>query len=163
MGSTTQGPLKGDQNIGHAALIAWVGRERLRPTHLRSTLTRLLEHENEGWEPLTFNYITGQGEEVGIAGRDAEVWWLGEACGRLGWAPETRFIAAALLDRLLHRVRIPPRYLHAVTAAAVFLAGKIHEEDENVPATIEVVEQSGMKCSHRELLRMERVLLDKLS
>ncbi|KAK8728284.1 hypothetical protein OTU49_009212 [Cherax quadricarinatus] len=163
MGSTTQGPLKGDQNIGHAALVAWVGRERLRPTHLRANLTRLLERESEGWEPLTFNYNTGQGEEVDMAGRDAEVQWLGEACRRLGWAPETKFIAAALLDRLLHCVRIPPRYLHAVTAAAVFLAGKIHEEDENVPTTIEVVELSGMRCSHRELLRMERVLLDKLS
>ncbi|KAG7169512.1 cyclin-I-like [Homarus americanus] len=104
-----------------------------------------------------------QGGEVDVGARNGEVQWLREACGRLGWASETRFIAAALLDRLLHRVRIPPRYLHAVAAAAVFLAAKIHEEDENVPATIEVVELGGMKCSHRELLRMERVLLDKLS
>lgn len=162
MGST-QGPVRGDQKVGQAALIAWVGRERLRPTHLRATLTRLLEHESEEWEPFTFNYITGQGEEVDMRSRDEVVCWQGEACRRLGWASETRFTAAALLDRLLHHVRIPPRYLHAVAAAAVFLAAKIHEEDENVPATIEVVKQGGMNCSHRELLRMEKVLLDKLS
>ncbi|KAK7077076.1 hypothetical protein SK128_012875 [Halocaridina rubra] len=102
-------------------------------------------------------------EEVDIFGRESEVSWQGEVCGRLGWAYETRFTAAALLDRLIHLVRIPPRYLHAVAAAAVFLAAKIHEEDENVPSTLDVVNQGRMDCSHRELLRMERVLLDKLS
>lgn len=65
-----------------------------------------------------------------MAGRDRQVSWQGAACRRLGWAPETGFTAAALLDRLLHRVRIPPRYLHAVGAAALFIAAKIHEEDE---------------------------------
>ncbi|XP_037801991.1 cyclin-I-like [Penaeus monodon] len=112
---------------------------------------------------LNLCLLVSYGEEVGVAARDGEVRWQGAACRRLGWAPETGFTAAALLDRLLHRVRIPPRYLHAVGAAALFIAAKIHEEDENVPATIEVVERGGMDCSHRELLRMERVLLDKLS
>ncbi|XP_069973035.1 cyclin-I [Penaeus vannamei] len=162
MGST-QVPPKGVRSDSLPVAITWVGQDRLRPTHLRATLTRLLQREIEEWEPVTFSYITGEGEEVGVAGRDRQVSWQGAACRRLGWAPETGFTAAALLDRLLHRVRIPPRYLHAVGAAALFIAAKIHEEDENVPATIEVVERGGMDCTHRELLRMERVLLDKLS
>lgn len=71
-----------------------------------------------------------QDEEVDLGGRDREVCWLEETCKRLGWSCETRFMAAELLDRLLRRVKIPPRYLHHVAAAAVFLAAKIHEEDE---------------------------------
>lgn len=69
----------------------------------------------------------GDGE---ACGRDVEVWWQWDACEGLGWAQETRFKAVLLLDRLLLRVKVPPRYLHAVAAAAVFLAAKIHEEDE---------------------------------
>lgn len=69
----------------------------------------------------------GDGE---ACGRDVEVWWQWDACEGLGWAHETRFKAVLLLDRLLLRVKVPPRYLHAVAAATVFLAAKIHEEDE---------------------------------
>lgn len=159
----TQAPLKGCQSSHSVASIAWVGQDRLRPTHLRATLTRLLQRESEEWEPLTFGYVTGQVEEVDMMAREIAVRWQGEACSRLGWTFETRFTAAAFLDLLLHRVRITPRYLHAVAAAAVFLAAKLHEEDENVPSTLEVVERGKMGCSHRELLRMERVLLDKMS
>lgn len=142
----------------------WVGRDRLRPTHLRATLTRLRDKERREWQPCTLHTQEDREvEEVGVAARDGAVAWQGAACAGLGWGFETRFGAAAILDRLLVRVRIPPRYLHAVAAAAVFLSAKINEEDENVPSTEEVVCRGAMRCSARELLRMERVLLDKLS
>lgn len=145
----------------------WVGGDRLRPTHLRATLTRLTEKERREWQPCVLQLQDPrqphQQEEVGVSGRDGAVWWQGEACGALGWGYETKFGAAAILDQMLLRVRIPARYLHAVAAAAVFLSAKVNEEDENVPSTEEVVWRGQMKCSARELLRMERVLLDKLS
>ncbi|KAK8392456.1 hypothetical protein O3P69_014663 [Scylla paramamosain] len=154
---------------GGGAVGVWVGGDRLRPTHLRATLTRLREKERRDWQPCILQPQDSrqpqqqERDEVGVAGRDGAVWWQGEACGALGWGYETKFGAAAILDQMLQRVRVPARYLHAVAAAAVFLSAKVNEEDENVPSTEEVVWRGQMRCSARELLRMERVLLDKLS
>ncbi|KAK3850775.1 hypothetical protein Pcinc_042539 [Petrolisthes cinctipes] len=46
------------QKSQSAMVGAWVGRDRLRPTHLRATLTRLLDREREEWQPTVSTYAT---------------------------------------------------------------------------------------------------------
>ncbi|XP_076043682.1 LOW QUALITY PROTEIN: cyclin-I-like [Oratosquilla oratoria] len=93
------------------------------------------------------------------------MWQFGgrtRACERLNWSPDTLVCGVSILDRVLHCVRVRPKYLPPVAAAALLLAGKLNEEDECVPAIWDVVSIGEMECSPRELLRMELILLDKL-
>jgi hypothetical protein len=55
-----------------------------------------------------------------------------------------------------------PKHLNCIGVAAFYLAAKNVEEDERLPITLELVQQSQCGCSVSEVLRMERCILDKL-
>ena len=52
--------------------------------------------------------------------------------------------------------------MRVIGVASFYLAAKTLEEDEMVPTTLELVHVSACGCSVSEVLRMERVILNKL-
>ncbi|XP_031549350.1 cyclin-I-like [Actinia tenebrosa] len=76
--------------------------------------------------------------------------------------PETFALAVNLLDRFLTVVKANPKYLPCITISCLFLAAKIVEEDEAIPTAGDLITVSGLKCTPSDLLRMERIILNKL-
>ncbi|XP_020915102.1 cyclin-I isoform X2 [Exaiptasia diaphana] len=79
-----------------------------------------------------------------------------------GFQPETFALAVNLLDRFLTVVKARPKYLPCMSICCLFLAAKVVEEDEAIPTAGDLVSVSGLKCTPSDLLRMERIVLDKL-
>uniref|UniRef100_A0A3P9Q6L9 Cyclin-I n=1 Tax=Poecilia reticulata TaxID=8081 RepID=A0A3P9Q6L9_POERE len=100
--------------------------------------------------------------DVSPAQRDEAVRWLTELHGRLQLYPETLVLAVSILDRFLAPIKVRPKYLRCIAVACFFLAAKTCEEDECVPSLKELAASSNCGCSPSEILRMERLILDKL-
>ncbi|XP_014855443.1 PREDICTED: cyclin-I-like isoform X1 [Poecilia mexicana] len=103
-----------------------------------------------------------QDADVSPAQRDEAVRWLTELHGRLQLYPETLVLAVSILDRFLAPIKVRPKYLRCIAVACFFLAAKTCEEDECVPSLKELAASSNCGCSPSEILRMERLILDKL-
>lgn len=55
-----------------------------------------------------------------------------------------------------------PKYLKCVALSCLYIACKITEEDEVVPHISDLVTQSATNCSTDDIVRMERLILNKL-
>uniref|UniRef100_A0A3B5AG30 Cyclin-I n=1 Tax=Stegastes partitus TaxID=144197 RepID=A0A3B5AG30_9TELE len=100
---------------------------------------------------------------ISPAQRDEAVRWLTELHCRLKLYPETLVLAVSILDRFLAPIKARPKYLRCIAIACFFLAAKTCEEDECVPSLRELADSSSCGCSPSEILRMERIILDKLN
>lgn len=103
-----------------------------------------------------------EGRYVCPSTRDEMVRWLIKLTDQYQFHPETFSLSVALLDHFLTTVKASPRYTKVITLTCFFLASKIQEEDETIPSTLDLVAGTGCICSVPELLRMERLILDKL-
>ncbi|XP_041615027.1 cyclin-I isoform X2 [Vulpes lagopus] len=56
-----------------------------------------------------------------------------------------------------------PKYLSCIAISCFFLAAKTVEEDERIPVLKVLARDSFCGCSSSEILRMERIILDKLN
>ncbi|XP_059523860.1 cyclin-I isoform X2 [Myotis daubentonii] len=56
-----------------------------------------------------------------------------------------------------------PKYLNCIAISCFFLAAKTVEEDERIPVLKVLARDSFCGCSSSEILRMERIILDKLN
>ncbi|XP_043825795.1 cyclin-I isoform X1 [Dromiciops gliroides] len=56
-----------------------------------------------------------------------------------------------------------PKYLNCIAISCFFLAAKTIEEDERIPVLKVLARDSFCGCSSSEILRMERIILDKLN
>ncbi|XP_068190612.1 cyclin-I [Antennarius striatus] len=101
--------------------------------------------------------------DISPAQRDEAVRWLTELHGRLQLYPESLVLAVSILDRFLAPIKARPKYLRCIAIACFFLAAKTCEEDEHVPSLKELAASSSCGCSPSEILRMERIILDKLN
>ncbi|XP_068429807.1 cyclin-I isoform X2 [Clinocottus analis] len=107
--------------------------------------------------------FAGEDTDVSPAQRDEAVRWLTELHSRLQLYPETLVLAVSILDRFLAPIKARPKYLRCIAIACFFLATKTCEEDERVPSLKEMAASSSCGCSPSEILRMERIILDKLN
>uniref|UniRef100_UPI003AAA6E59 cyclin-I n=1 Tax=Centroberyx gerrardi TaxID=166262 RepID=UPI003AAA6E59 len=133
----------------------------------RQRLSFLLEkaasREAKMWRVYMPKKTSSQDTDVSPAQRDEAVRWLTELHSRLQLYPETLVLAVSILDRFLAPIKARPKYLRCIAIACFFLAAKTCEEDECVPSLRELAGTSGCGCSPSEILRMERIILDKLN
>ncbi|XP_029566365.1 cyclin-I isoform X1 [Salmo trutta] len=104
-----------------------------------------------------------QDTDISPAQRDEAVCWLINLHSDTKLYPETLSLAISILDRFLGTIKARPKYLRCIAIACYFLAAKTSEEDERVPLLRDLASSSRCGCSPSEILRMERIILDKLN
>ncbi|XP_034751754.1 cyclin-I [Etheostoma cragini] len=133
----------------------------------RQKLSFLLEkaasRETKMWKVYVPKKPSSQDIDITPAQRDEAVRWLTELHSSLQLYPETLVLAVSILDRFLASIKARPKYLRCIAIACFFLAAKTCEEDERVPSLKEMAASSSCGCSPSEILRMERIILDKLN
>lgn len=122
-----------------------------------------LEKEAVAWQPHLYNVKDDKREEIGAEQRDGVVSWLARINHQFDFNLETLALGTALLDKFLLSVKARPKYLQCIGIACFYLAAKTLEEDDVVPGTQELLEKSHCERSVSEVLRMERVVLDKFN
>ncbi|KAG7473091.1 cyclin-I [Solea senegalensis] len=122
-----------------------------------------VSRETKMWKVYVPKKPSSQDTDVSPAQRDEAVRWLTEIHSKLQLYPETLVLAVSILDRFLTPIKARPKYLRCIAIACFFLGAKTCEEDECVPSLKELVASSSCGCSPSEILRMERIILDKLN
>ncbi|XP_022269355.1 cyclin-I isoform X1 [Vulpes vulpes] len=102
-------------------------------------------------------------QNVSPSQRDEVIQWLAKLKYQFNLYPETFALASSLLDRFLATVKAHPKYLSCIAISCFFLAAKTVEEDERIPVLKVLARDSFCGCSSSEILRMERIILDKLN
>lgn len=92
------------------------------------------------------------------------VMWMQRCAGHFGLLPETLEMAIYMFDRFLSLVHIPgDKHVRVVGVTCVFLASKLNESMEDGPAIRDLVIASGGAFSVNDIMRMERIVLQKLT
>ncbi|ELT89346.1 hypothetical protein CAPTEDRAFT_86653, partial [Capitella teleta] len=94
--------------------------------------------------------------------RDAAINNMRLLCVFYGYAPMTFALAVNLLDRLLGKVKAHPKYLSCISACCFLISAKSVETSTFIPSAVELVKLSQCGGSSADLMRMERLILDKL-
>lgn len=123
-------------------------------------------------------------DEVNCHQRNSASIWLRKTSTSMHFSLETYALSVELLDRFLatlkvfdHRrttnsllivivfdwwkPKVRPKFLECLVVGCLYLASKCKEEDEKISITPEFVIDCDSKCSSNELLRMEKLILDK--
>ncbi|XP_072446644.1 cyclin-I-like [Chiloscyllium punctatum] len=125
-------------------------------------LNEALAKEARLWKVPLFKTCDNQGTNITLLQRENVVLWLRDLCSKFGYYPETFFLAISILDRLLASVKAQPKYLRCIAISSLFVAAKINEEDEVTLLVKDLAAKSDSGCSSGEILRMEKIILDKL-
>ncbi|CAH1267126.1 CCNI [Branchiostoma lanceolatum] len=104
---------------------------------LTSTLEEAIAKEASTWRPRLLKAKVNQDAEIGPSERDEAVRWLATLSTKVQAYPETFAMSVSILDRFLNAVKA-------------------------IPSAEELVCVSECGCTANELLRMERIILDKL-
>ncbi|XP_044310078.1 cyclin-I2 [Varanus komodoensis] len=134
----------------------------LESLKLASELKHALAREAKVWKVPVFHNFTLKGTDISPLYYEKAVLWIGELSSRFQFCSETFALAISILNRLLASVKAQLKYLRCIAITCLVLAAKINEEDEIIPSVKKLAVQSGCKCSPAEILRMERIILDKL-
>ncbi|XP_066573082.1 cyclin-I [Amia ocellicauda] len=121
-----------------------------------------LARESRLWKAPVFKNGRIQGTDISVSQHEEAVQWLGELSTLFKFCQETFALAVSILNRLLASVKAQPKYLRCIAITALILAAKTNEEDEAIVSVKDLAVQSGCNCSPAEILRMERIILDKL-
>ncbi|XP_030625840.1 cyclin-I [Chanos chanos] len=137
--------------------------EPLESQKLSSLLESAVSREAKMWKVYVPKKPASQDTDITPAQRDEAVQWLTLLHSDLKLYPESLFLAVNILDRFLASVKARPKYLRCIAITCFFLAAKTNEEDERIPSLRELASRSKCGCSPSEILRMERIILDKLN
>jgi hypothetical protein len=74
---------------------------------------------------------------------------------------DTYALSVDLLDRFLATLKVRPKFLECLAVGCLYIAAKCKEEDDTISITPEFVIDCNANCSANELLRMERLILEK--
>jgi len=114
------------------------------------------------WQPITYESSKSNNEQIDGKQRDAIAKWLLQIHFKLCMNPESYALCLSIFDKFLLYVKAHPKYLKCIAISCLFLAIKCSEEDEVIPTTSDVMLAGNYACSVAEILRMERVILNKL-
>ncbi|XP_068831264.1 cyclin-I isoform X3 [Capricornis sumatraensis] len=133
----------------------------LENQRLSFLLEKAISREAQMWKVSVPKIPTNQ--NVSPSQRDEVIQWLAKLKYQFNLYPETFALASSLLDRFLATVKAHPKYLSCIAISCFFLAAKTVEEDERIPVLKVLARDSFCGCSSSEILRMERIILDKLN
>ncbi|XP_072231786.1 cyclin-I [Leuresthes tenuis] len=125
-------------------------------------LEAALVREARLWKVPVFKNGCIQGADISSSQHQQMILWLGEMSRLFQFCPETFALGVCVLNRLLSTVKAQPKYLKCIAFTSLVLAAKINEEDEVIGSVKDLVVQGGCNFSAAEILRMERIILDKL-
>lgn len=134
----------------------------LNADRLRRALKDGLKKEEKCQANLKCLSARKDSDEISFSHRDKSVALLLQLNRHCNFHPEVFALAVNLLDRFLSVMKARPKYLPCISVSCLFLAVKMVEEDEAIPNAKDLIEVSGLSCSSSDLLRMERIVLDKL-
>ncbi|XP_076025167.1 cyclin-I [Genypterus blacodes] len=129
---------------------------------LLGLLEAALVSEARLWKVPVFKMGYILGADISSSQHQGVILWLGEMSRLFQFCPETFALSVCVLNRLLSTVKAQPKYLKCIAFTSLILAAKINEEDEVIGSVKDLVMQSGCNFSTAEILRMERIILDKL-
>lgn len=129
---------------------------------LVNLLEDALVRESRLWKVPVFKNDFIQGTEISSSQHQEVILWLREMSRLFQFCPETFALGVCVLNRLLSTVKAQLKYLKCIAFTSLVLAAKINEEDEVIGSVRDLVAQSGCNFSTAEILRMERIILDKL-
>lgn len=135
----------------------------LESQSLSVLLENAVSREAKMWKVYVPKILTNQDIDVSPAQRDEVIRWLVQLNKKFYFHPETFFLSITILDRFLALVKARPKYLRCIALSSFFLAAKTNEEDENIPSLKDLVKNSNCGCSFADILRMEKIILDKLN
>lgn len=72
-----------------------------------------------------------------------------------------RFLYNILNNNHYEFVKVRPKFLECLAVGCLYIAAKCKEEDDTISITPEFVIDCNASCSANELLRMERLILEK--
>ncbi|KFV64628.1 Cyclin-I, partial [Dryobates pubescens] len=131
-------------------------------SRLASFLENALAREARIWKVPVFQDLTLKGTDISLWCYKKAVLWIAETSSQFQFHPETFALATSIFNRILASVKAQLKYLQCIAISCLVLAAKTSEEDEAMPSVEMLAVQSGCKCSPAEILRMERIILDKL-
>jgi cyclin G2 len=79
-----------------------------------------------------------------------------------GFDPSTFALSVNLLDRMLGKVKVHPRYLSCMATCCFYIAAHSQEEAVFIPSPAELVKLSQCAGSDTDLQRMEKLICEKL-
>ncbi|KAM8971941.1 cyclin-I2 [Pelodytes ibericus] len=121
-----------------------------------------LQAEASKWKVPVFHGPSLKGTDISPAQYERSVLWIGELTSLFHFYPETFGLAVCIFNRMLASVKAQSKYLRCIAVTCLYLAAKTNEEDEIIPSAKNLAVQSACMCSSAEILRMERIILDKL-
>lgn len=126
---------------------------------LSTSLERLCAKEDRTWKERIFNQT--KLEEVNSSQRNNASIWLRKVAASMHFGIDTYASSVELLDRFLSTLKVRPKFLECLAVGCLYIAAKCKEEDDQIAITPEFVIDCNANCSANELLRMERLILEK--
>ncbi|XDV39382.1 hypothetical protein PO909_008633 [Leuciscus waleckii] len=129
---------------------------------LDTLLFNTLAREKRLWRTPVLKNGCVQGSDISPAQYHEVIVWLRDMSGTFQFSSETYALGVCVLNSLLAAVKTQLKYLKCMAITSLILAAKVNEEDEVIASVKDLLEQSRCKFSTAEILRMERVILNKL-
>ncbi|XP_073680050.1 cyclin-I [Garra rufa] len=129
---------------------------------LGTVLLNTLAREMRLWRAPVLKKGCIQGSDISPPQYHEVIVWLREMSSVFQFNSETFALGVCVLNSLLATVKAQLKYLKCMAITSLILAAKINEEDEVIASVKDLLEQSRCKFSTAEILRMERVILNKL-
>ncbi|KAG1679548.1 Cyclin-I [Nymphon striatum] len=138
-------------------------KDNISANNLLMMLKSTLEKEKDTWKPIYYTSANSTEDVVGSAERNSVVEWFLELNERFQFNPETVVLCIAIFDKFISVMKVKPRYRKCVAVSCFFIAIKTMEEDEVIPTTAELLEQTQCTYSVSDILRMEKIILLKFN
>ncbi|CAF1078764.1 unnamed protein product [Adineta ricciae] len=126
---------------------------------LTASLERLCLKEDRTWKERIFNQT--KLDEVNSSQRNHASSWLRKVAASMHFGIDTYALSVDILDRFLATLKVRPKFLECLAVGCLYIAAKCKEEDDTISITPEFVIDCNSSCSPNELLRMERLILEK--